>query len=103
LVNTFEIDPSLVRSGETATIEWFLQLDNSLTETLSGDFTPYDYPCEINGAVDNQPYPFNASASGGLGSVPTRMLTNQSLAVLQCSTFARDDAFVEVVPTLQEI
>jgi len=103
LVNTLEINPSVVRSGEKAMVEWNLRLDDSLTATPSGVFTPYSYSCEINGAIPSQPYIFDAADSSGNGSVETRVLTSQSIAALRCSTFVQDSATVEVVPSFEEI
>jgi hypothetical protein len=84
-------------------VEWNLRLDDSLTATPSGVFTPYSYSCEINGAIPSQPYIFDAAVANGEGSVPTRDLTNRSVGVLQCGTFLRDSATVDVVPSFEEI
>jgi len=84
-------------------VEQLLRLDDSLTATPSGVFTPYSYSCEINGAIPSQPYIFDAADSSGNGSVETRVLTSQSIAALRCSTFVQDSATVEVVPSFEEI
>jgi hypothetical protein len=102
VVDTFAINPSLIRSGASSTVEWSLFLDNALTYR-SGDDSPYSYPCDIFGALASQPFAFNAADNGGTGSTQTRVLTNRSIAALTCDSFASADAVVEVIPNSQEI
>ena len=101
MVDTFDISPSVVRTGESALMQWRIQLSDPLTAT--GNTNPYSYTCQINGAIPSAPYIFDAAVANGEGSVPTRDLTNRSVGVLQCGTFLRDSATVDVVPSFEEI
>jgi hypothetical protein len=84
-------------------VEWRLGLDRTLTYTPSTDLSPYSFSCQILGALQNQPYVFDAAANGGVGSAPTREISNQSNIALSCGTFVRQAATVEVIPDYQEI
>jgi len=103
VIDRFEINPSLVRSGATATLEWQLELDNSLTKTPVGDLTPFSYPCTISGAIASSPYSFDASTNAGAGTQPTRVLDSKYTSTLQCNSFVRGETSVEIVPTTEEI